>query len=266
MVLKGYACSLNWPKPQHRPCGDIDIWLFGKQKEADAVLEKEKPVQVCQGGQKVKIDKSHHHHSVFEWDGFTVENHYDFINVHHHRSNLEIDKLFKELATDDSCSVDVYGEKVYLPSPNLHALFLLRHAMNHFASSEISLRQLLDWTFFVKRHGKEVDWKWLDNELEYYGMSTLVQVFNAICVEEFGFGASLFPKVQFNPFLKDRVLDEILEPAFNVKEPSFVLSRIAFKYRRWKANEWKHELCYKDSMWSAFWSGVWSHFLMPNSI
>lgn len=26
MVLKGYACAINWPKPEHRPCGDIDIW------------------------------------------------------------------------------------------------------------------------------------------------------------------------------------------------------------------------------------------------
>lgn len=26
MVLKGYACSIDWPKPEHRPCGDIDIW------------------------------------------------------------------------------------------------------------------------------------------------------------------------------------------------------------------------------------------------
>lgn len=38
MVLKGYACSLDWPKPEHRPCGDIDIWLFGQQKDADKVL------------------------------------------------------------------------------------------------------------------------------------------------------------------------------------------------------------------------------------
>ena len=37
MVLKGYGFSLNWPKPEHRPCGDIDIWLFGQQKEADKV-------------------------------------------------------------------------------------------------------------------------------------------------------------------------------------------------------------------------------------
>ena len=39
MVLKGYTCSLDWPKPNHRPCGDIDIWQFGEQKEADAALD-----------------------------------------------------------------------------------------------------------------------------------------------------------------------------------------------------------------------------------
>ena len=38
MILKGYACSLNYPVPSHRPCGDIDIWQFGRQKEADAAL------------------------------------------------------------------------------------------------------------------------------------------------------------------------------------------------------------------------------------
>lgn len=40
MVLKGYACSLNWPKPNHRPCGDIDIWQFGEYQKADAMLRK----------------------------------------------------------------------------------------------------------------------------------------------------------------------------------------------------------------------------------
>ena len=38
MVLKGYACSLDWPKPEHRPCGDIDMWLFGQQEAADKEL------------------------------------------------------------------------------------------------------------------------------------------------------------------------------------------------------------------------------------
>ena len=39
MLLKGLACGLDWPKPEHRPYGDIDIYLFGRYKEADALLE-----------------------------------------------------------------------------------------------------------------------------------------------------------------------------------------------------------------------------------
>ncbi len=122
MVLKGYACSLDWPKPKHRPCGDIDIWQFGKQVEADTAVSKEKGI---------KIDSSHHHHTVFEWNGFSVENHYDFINVHHHKSNAEFEVILKELGQDDSHFVDVDGERVYLPSPDLHALFILKHIMMH---------------------------------------------------------------------------------------------------------------------------------------
>lgn len=28
LVLKGYGCSLNYPVPNHRPCGDIDVYLL----------------------------------------------------------------------------------------------------------------------------------------------------------------------------------------------------------------------------------------------
>lgn len=257
MVLKGYACSLDWPRPDHRPCGDLDIWLFGKQKNADAVLAKEKGV---------KIDISHHHHTVFEWQEFTVENHFDFLNVHHHKSNVELERILEELGQDDSHHVDVYGEKVYLPSANLHALFLLRHSMSNFASTGIKLRQLLDWAFFVEKHWKDIDWEWLEKTLERFGMKKIYEVFNTICVDDLGFDLHIFPVVQFDPFLKDRVLNDIMNPEFSEKEDGGFFTRAVFKYRRWKANEWKHELCFNESMWSAFWSGVWGHLLKPSSI
>lgn len=257
MVLKGYACSLDWPKPEHRPSGDIDIWQFGQWREADASLASEKGVQ---------IDSSHHHHSVFSWQGFTVENHYDFINAYHHKSNAEFEKILKEQAQDDSHVVDVYGEIVYLPSPNLHALFLLKHIMMHFAAEGITLRQLIDWAYFVRAHGKEVDWPWLESILDDFGMRRLYDIFNAICVEELGFEVNIFTCVQSEPALKERVLDEILDPEFSDELPKSVFRRVVFKIRRWKGSAWKHKLCYKESMWSAFWSGVWNHLLKPSSI
>lgn len=257
MILKGYACSLNWPNPAHRPSGDIDIWQFGRQKEVDAILAREKGV---------KIDKSHHHHTVFEWRGFVVENHFDFVNVFAHSSSAELEKVFKELGQDNTHFVELYGEKVYLPSPNLHALFLIRHMVAHFAAAEISLRQVLDWAFFVEKHTKEVDWEWLLGLLDQHHMRDFFNCINAICVEDLGFDVRLFPAAHSPSDLKERVLNDILDPAFGASEPLGLMPRLVYKYRRWQGNAWKQRLCYGESRWSAFWSGIWAKILKPASI
>ena len=257
MVLKGYACGINWPKSEHRPYGDIDIWVFGEQKEADALLAKEKGI---------KVDSSHHHKAVFRWRGFTVENHYDFVDAHVRKSNAELEKIFKELGKEDSYSVNVLGEKVYLPSPNLHALFLIRHLTSHFTAAEINLRQVLDWAFFVEKHTKEVDWAWLMALLEKYHMKEFFDCINAICVEDLGFSSTLFPAVQFLPNLKERVLNDIIDPAFPTAEPKGLFKRLVYKFRRWQGNAWKQEMCYGESRWSTFWLGVWAKILKPASI
>ena len=199
-----------------------------------------------------------------------VENHYDFINVHARRSNVRLERIFKRLGDDDSHFVELYGERVYLPSANLHGLFLIRHAVAHFAAAEITLRQVLDWAFFVEKHGSEVDWPWLVRTLEEFGLKGFFDVLNAICVEDLGFQPveSLKIKVESAEFLqlKERVLGDILEPEFNEEAPQRLLPRVWFRYRRWQANAWKQRLCYKESRWSAFWTGVWNHLLKPRSI
>lgn len=258
MVLKGYALSLDWPIPNHRMPGDIDIWLFGRQQEADELLKKEKGIV---------IDNSHHHHTTFRWGKVLVENHYDFINVHHHRSYAEMEKLFKELGQDDSLYTEIDGEKVYMPTPKLASLFLLKHTMLHFASYDFCLRQLLDWAFYAEKHGHELDWNWLMEQLERFGMLPLFHIFNAICIEEFGFDPAIFPPVQADPVLKERVRQEMFYPKFKGGEPKLpFLKRILYKILRWKGGLWKQRLCSTDSMWSVFWSGVWSHILKPATI
>lgn len=257
MILKGYACGLAWPKPEHRPCGDIDIWLFGNQKLADEVIERES---------SIKVDTSEHRHTVFKWRGFLVENHYDFLNVYHHRSNMRLEQLLKQLGKNDSYFVDILGERVYLPSPDLHALFILKHSMSHFAAEGLNLRQLLDWAFFVQANGQFVNWEVLKDRLDQYGMLELFYIFNAICIDDLGFNASLFPGKKVNLQLKQRVLNELLSPEFKETMPPGLLRRVLWKIRRWKANGWKHELCYKESRWNSFCWGIWAHLLKPKTI
>lgn len=270
MVLKGYACSINWPKPEHRPCGDIDIWLFGRQKEADRLLASDLGINV---------DNSHHHHTVFNWMGFTVENHYDFVNVYAHKSSRDLEKVFKELGQDDSHSVEVIGDastgsatRVYLPSPNLHALFLIKHMVSHFVAAEISLRHVLDWAFFVEKHWKEVDWEWLDGMLVKYHMKEFVGYINAICIDDLGFDSLMFRdysvgsggSVEFKD-MKERILTDILEPTYGSAEPRGLVKRLLYKYERWQGNAWKQKLCYSESRMSTFWRSIWAKMLKPAS-
>lgn len=257
MVIKGYGLGLNYPIPQHRPCGDIDIWAFGKYKEADWALSKEL---------SIPIDSTHHHHTTFTFKDYLVENHYDFVNVHYGHGNEKLEKVFKELALNDSVTIKIEGETVYLPTASLHALFVLRHNMLHFASTNMNLRQVLDWGLLVEKHGTEIDWPWLLLILERFHMLNFFLCLNAICVEDLGFNKSIFPGYQFDPMLKDRVLNDIISPEFIEKAPKSIWRRIPFKYRRWQANAWKQNLCYGDSRFKSFCKGVWAHLMKPEMI
>lgn len=270
MVLKGYACSLNWPRPEHRPCGDIDIWLFGQQQEADAAMEQWAKGSSGSRVQEFKVDRSHHHHTVFNWGGFMVENHYDFVNVHSYRSSRRMERLFKELGAFEKEGhgfahqpVELQGERLWLPSPNLHALFLLRHLGAHFAAIDISLRQLLDWAFFAEKHTGEVDWEWLQGVLAEYGMSQFFHCVNAICIEDLGFAEEVFPKGDFDPLLKQRILMDILAPEYPREEPAGFIPKMVYKYRRWQGNAWKQRLVYDDNRFVSFWTGLGEHIFKP---
>ena len=79
LLLKGYGCSLCYPKPKHRPMGDIDVYMFGKKDEADALIEKKLGV---------KVHREYHKHSTFNYGGVEVENHAKFIDDVSHKSNI----------------------------------------------------------------------------------------------------------------------------------------------------------------------------------
>lgn len=260
MVLKGYGLSLYYHNPKHRPCGDIDTWNFGQQKKADDWMTKE-----C----GIHVDTSEHHHTVFWWKGYMVENHYDFLIESATKTNSLLEPVLKELGMDDSRSVLVNGTKVYLPSPNLNALFLLRHSLMEFVGTGISLRLLLDWAFFWKAEYKNIDIPWFMGVVEEHGMKDFFHIIDTICVEDLGFDSSIFPETESKKeHLKDRVLNECLSPEYDklAAHQKSPIKRVLFKYRRWKGGRWKRELCYKDGQLESFLWSVRMHLLKPSSI
>jgi hypothetical protein len=118
----------------------------------------------------------------------------------------------------------------------------------------------------MEKHSKEVDWKWLMRVVDEYHMRDFFNCMNAICMEDLGFNASIFPSVQFLPDLKEKVLNDIMVPEFQHEPPAQIFARLVFKIKRWKAYEWKRKLCYDESALSLLVSGIWAHLLKPKTI
>ena len=251
MVLKGYGLSKNYPEPFHRPCGDIDIYLFGKQKEGDRLLHEKLGVG---------IDKSHHHHTVFKFQGEMVENHYDFLNVHVRPSNKRIEAKLKELCHTESTETT---DNIYYPSAEFNAIYLLRHCAAHFASTEMSVRQVLDWGLFMEKYHKEIKWDEYLPYLKEEGMYRFYNLLGLFCIKHLGFDEAIFHGLHKDK-LFERFGNEIMEPEFKEHENGNLLHSLSVKPRRWWHNRWKNRLCYPDSAWSEFSYGLWAKVLKPS--
>ncbi len=250
MILKGYGLSQNYPIPNHRPCGDVDIFLFGEQKRSDRLVHDELGIE---------IDNSHHHHTVFQFQGETIENHYDFLNVHVRKSNKRIEAKLKQLANVDAN----FDANVMYPSVEFNAIYLLRHCAAHFASTEMTVRQVLDWGPFMKKHYKEINWTEYIPYIKQEGMLRFYNLLGLFCTEHLGFDASIFHGL-YTDSLFERFSNEILEPEFKDHEDGTLLRSLSVKPRRWWHNRWKNRLCYTEGAWEEFVYGLWAKVLKPS--
>lgn len=279
MLLKGYGLSLCYPTPEHRPCGDVDIWLFGEQARADEAIRR---------AWKIPIDEDKHHHTVFSINGIMVENHYDFLNVHAHASNRNLEAILRSEAEREGEAVEIAQPPcnskndaqstgtahetaaetvtVYLPTANFNALFLLRHAASHFAAREIALRHVIDWMVFIDHYHAQIDWAKLERTAQRMNMHRFLHCMHAAAIT-LGLNERKIPPFERDAALEQRVLEDILEPEFNEVLPkSNVVNVVWFKSRRWWANRWKHRIVYREGLLQTFIQSVWCHLLKPKSI
>ncbi len=276
MILKGYGLSLNYPVPCHRPCSDVDIWLFEEQQMPDGTTQRRSAQQRADNLLRehfgIEIDEDKHHHTVFYIDGVMVENHYDFLNIHAHLSNRIIEQRLQLLTAQPMEQIEVEdGDSkaiAYLPSPDFHALFMLRHSASHFAAERIVIRHLLDWRYFVEKYAEQIDWPSLRQIAEQTNMHNFLDCITAICIDHLELPSNCVPEFERNPRLEVRVWNEILHPEFDEQQPKNAgyIKSWSYMFRRWWANRWKHRIVYNESLAKTFFVQVWSHLLKPKSL
>lgn len=243
MVLKGYGLSLCWPEPQKRACGDIDIILFhdstkGEKarmehagKLADDIVKRE-GIQVKQNEDK---------HSKFIFEGISVENHAMFIDTVVHPKTECLEEFLANEAknTMPHKMMDSY---IYLPSVQSDALFIPYHMAGHFVHGEASMRQLVDWACFVMRHGKEINWKGVEDMAREAGFIRFLCCLNGIVADVLGVDPRYLPKWERDKRLEKKMMREIVSPKMDAK-----LS-LPLKVVRFFQQRWKYRLVYREGM------------------
>ena len=271
MLLKGYGVSFSWPVPQHRPCGDIDIFLFEDKdfkEQGKVTCAQDRGDALIAEKLHLKVNRGTSHHSDYDIEGVNVENHKDLLDDESHRANAVVgDALLSLLAAGrgtDRIMAD--GVEVAVPSATFNALYLLRHAGLHFATERLLLRQVLDWGLMVQ-NSKGIDWDFVLQVVREQKMERFLDCMIEICVCDLGMDASCFPPFQRRGRLKDRVLGDILSPEFSEENDTVIgvnLRYIIYKVRRFVANRWKYRLVYPTSLWGIFWNLAWNRLRMSD--
>lgn len=230
MVLKGYGCSLNYPIPEHRPCGDIDIFLYGNGAKADALFAVELGIKSKQNEEK---------HSVFEFEGITIENHACIINDNRYPSLAKLERILEEDAVNALYCEDI---NCYLPSIYTDSLYLPYHIANHFVRGEASIRQFVDWFMFVRRNHTKIDWDQVQRTAKDVGFYKFFCCMNGIIIDYLGADSSCFPDWPRDYKLEKKVFDDIL-----TKKDTKDISLFK-KVVRFFSSSWKFRLVYNEKI------------------
>lgn len=173
-VLKGFSLSRLYPKPEHRPCTDMDCYLKDKYEEGNRVAKEN----------GLTVDCSYYKHSKILLRGLTVENHQYLLPI---KGSGKAKRFERELRLwiDNGGNEYIGGSHLKATSPFFDAVYVLAHAQEHFLNEGIILRHICDWAMVLRTHGDKVDWDEWKHVCKEYGMLSfgyaMSRLANSIC-------------------------------------------------------------------------------------
>lgn len=224
LLLKGLGLSRDYPIPEHRECGDIDIYLYGQSDKGDRILHEI--------GAHLYFDVPKH--SEYVWDGVLIENHRTILNVRRNRTERELNAVLVRLLEKEGTHGLAPG--IQTPPATFNAIFLIRHAAVHFQKEGIVLRHLCDWACFLTRHWDEIDHALFRTAMEDYRMDRFADLMTAAAVEYLG---AEVPGPECEAGMLGRFMEEVLTLSPMPDKPlPRLLRKLSGPYRnRWRLRE-----------------------------
>lgn len=184
VLLKGQGCASIYPRPEHRQCGDLDLYIGRKNYDK---------VNNLIAGLGLELKPETEKHIGFVYKDVYVENHRYAARFYSPVQNRKLQRFANEWLNSPGKIWAVYDTGISLPAPGFNVIYLLVHTLLHFISGGVGLRQVCDWTCTLKVYAGEIDRDRLLREIKLLKLDTAFAAFGYVAVKYMGLPAEYLP-------------------------------------------------------------------------
>lgn len=200
VLLKGQAIAACYPRPLHRQCGDID--LFVGKTDAPRLVQ----LLVEAGAQKEHEES--YKHSCVEWEGVHIEIHRMVGRLNAPAANRRMQRWVAQWFPAAIGQREAYP----VPASDFELFFIFQHAFMHFLNSGVGLRQLCDWARLIHVQQGAVERDTFERQLRQMGLLRAAQAFAGLLVRGLHLPLEQIPfTLKRHPQLEAMLIDEILQ-------------------------------------------------------
>lgn len=190
ILLKGQGIGLCYKNPYRRTSGDVDFFTGLKDDDYEKAKYAFKEL-----GIKVVEEDLQKKHIEYIVDGIKVELHGNI----RFTISKQFDRRFESWMQNCFKSEEFVVKKaggtnlIFLPPYRFDAVFIFAHALNHYMTSGLGLRQLCDWMCYFAKNKEKINTDKLEKDLEYLGLTKFWKHFASVAVGKMGVNKELMP-------------------------------------------------------------------------
>lgn len=264
-ILKGIAYSTYYSEPTMRECGDCDCYLLSESLPLCSIsydiLSISDAYKV--GLETIKelggtYDEGTSKHSHMFLHGLVIENHRYLSDFQNSEVCQRIEILLRQRLLERP-GTRIRNSWMICPNAHFNALFFLRHAMEHFFFSGLSLRMLYDWAALIKAEQNHLQWQIIFQELEDCHMRSFADLITAVCIRYLG----TQPNEELSRYLSpvqpsrvERLMKETLRHDYSIPhDESFLHKCHRVLYR------FVHQYRYRDLAFNPYYKTILLQFI-----
>ena len=187
VLIKGQSLAQDYPEPDRRQPGDIDLLLVPASYEAAKAVLRPKAT-------KVEEEVPEIYHQGMHYRSVEVEIHGSISTLMSRKLDRKLAALLEEQFDGRAFpAVSIGGADIPVPEAGFNALYIFVHFLQHYWSGGVGLRQFIDWMTFVSVHKREIHPVILEQRLEDLGLLSVWKVFTGFAQEYLGCPAEKLP-------------------------------------------------------------------------